>query len=526
MANAFDQFDSAAGNPFDKFDAPTEKPSVASQVGRQLGLTARAGIKGLTAIPAMVGDALGMDSSGAVDRAMGMIGIPKPESPTERVAGDVASALAGTGGMAGAGQALMRTASPIASNVGNFLQQSLGSQALASAGGAGGAGMAREGGAGPGGQLAAGLAGAIAPGAIQSTAARVISPNVRPQVRTLMDEGVTPTIGQLLGGRAQVTEDKLTSLPILGDAIVNAKTAGLDQFNRAVYQRALEPIGGDASRFPVGREGVRMVRDALGQAYDDVLARVTPQVDRQFVQDLSRINNTAMLTRPMREQFDQVLENQIFGKLTANPTGQTVKEIESELNRLARGYRRDPSVDTRNLGDAIDQVRGTIRQMLIRSNPNEAAELRAVDTGYANYARLRDAAGRVGSREGVVTPSQLNAAVRNGAGGVGRSQYSTGEAFMQDLSDAGMNVMGGKYPDSGTAGRVGLGLLTTGGMAAVSPGVLAGLGGVSTPYLPGVRQGVAALMTQRPQGAAALADLLRPNSSIATRGALSLPFMQ
>ena len=500
--------------------------SMLSQIPRQLGLTARAGIKGLTALPAMVGDAMGMDSSGAVSRLSDMVGLPKPENATERVAGDVAGALAGTGGVARLGHGMMQAASPMASSIGNVLQSSLGSQALASVGGAGGAGVAREQGAGSGGQLAAGIAGSLAPGAAQGMAARVISPNVRPQVRTLMNEGVTPTVGQLMGGRTQVLEDKLTSTPILGDAIVNAKTAGLNQFNRALYQRALAPIGGDASNFPVGREGLGRVRDALSNAYDDVLSRVTPVIDQQFVHDITRIRNTAMLTRPMREQLDQVIENQFAAKMAGQVTGQTAKEIESELSRLARGYRRDPSIDARNLGQALEQMRGSMRQMLIRSNPNEAQALQAVDTGYANYVRLRDAASRVGAREGVISPDHLRSAVRNQETSVAHGDFATGRAHMQDMSDAGVNVMGSKYPDSGTAGRIGVGALTAGLTGAVSPGALMGIGAASVPYLPGVRQGLAALMTQRPQVAGPIADFMRPDSGAAIRGLLSMPYMQ
>ena len=58
------------------------EPSMASRIGRQVGLTARAGLTGITAIPAMVGDVLGMDSTGAVQRLADLIGLPKPASPT------------------------------------------------------------------------------------------------------------------------------------------------------------------------------------------------------------------------------------------------------------------------------------------------------------------------------------------------------------------------------------------------------------------------------------------------------------
>src|SRR5574337_1157097 len=77
--------------------APPKQPrSIGQELGRQAGLTARAVIKGVSAPGEMLGSALGLDTSGAVDRAMKKIGIPEPETPTERVVG------AGSEGIVGA----------------------------------------------------------------------------------------------------------------------------------------------------------------------------------------------------------------------------------------------------------------------------------------------------------------------------------------------------------------------------------------------------------------------------------------
>jgi hypothetical protein len=44
------------------------------------------------------------------------------------------------------------------------------------------------------------------------------------------------------------------------------------------------------------------------------------------------------------------------------------------------------------------------------------------------------------------------------------------------------------------------------------------------PYLPGIRQGVAAAMASRPQGAQGVADFIRPDNSMLQRSVLSMPF--
>jgi hypothetical protein len=51
---------------------------------------------------------------------------------------------------------------------------------------------------------------------------------------------------------------------------------------------------------------------------------------------------------------------------------------------------------------------------------------------------------------------------------------ATGDALMQDIATAGQNVLPNKIPDSGTAGRLGLGILAGGGVGYLSPIALAG----------------------------------------------------
>ncbi|PTN50654.1 hypothetical protein DAI43_15550 [Achromobacter xylosoxidans] len=72
-------------------------------------------------------------------------------------------------------------------------------------------------------------------GLVGAAAGRLLSPGAarNPQIQTLLDEGVTPTPGQLMGGVARTVEDKAMSVPIVGDAIRAARTRGVEDFNRA-----------------------------------------------------------------------------------------------------------------------------------------------------------------------------------------------------------------------------------------------------------------------------------------------------
>lgn len=172
-----------------KWDEPAPaapQRSTAQELSRQVGLTARHAVNGLAAIPAMaanavagaankgldmaVGEGKGFrfpDQAKALDNALTKVGLPQPENAVERVVGDATSALAGTGGVVKAGQALAQRAGPsVTRAVGDGLAANPVMQGVSAATSAGAAGGAREAGGGEAAQLAASVAGAMAPGVV------------------------------------------------------------------------------------------------------------------------------------------------------------------------------------------------------------------------------------------------------------------------------------------------------------------------------------------------------------------------
>lgn len=176
--------------------APAAPPrSSGAELARQIGLTARAGISGLTALPAMVGDALnaGVNTifgthlapvSSAIQALATDAGLPQPQNATERVVQDAASAMAGVAPSVAAGRLLASTASPAAQAIGAGLQAMPGMQIAGSAGSGLGSGTARELGLPAPAQVGAGLLGAGvgvaaasgATAALRAAGARMIPP--------------------------------------------------------------------------------------------------------------------------------------------------------------------------------------------------------------------------------------------------------------------------------------------------------------------------------------------------------------
>lgn len=143
-------------------EAPKMGVGRAGDIGRQLGLTARAGITGALAIPTMLSEPIaamtGQPSQAAqLQKLLTQLGLPEAQTPQERVVQDITSAGASVAGPASIAQKM-----PAAAR--QFLTENLGTQAAAASAGALASGTAREGDYGPMGQTLAGIVGSIAGG--------------------------------------------------------------------------------------------------------------------------------------------------------------------------------------------------------------------------------------------------------------------------------------------------------------------------------------------------------------------------
>lgn len=160
----------------------TEAPSMLDNVGRQVGLTARAAVTGAASLPALGADAIGQilnlgiraynektgsnvpefkEQMGVLEKNLSAAGLPEPSNPTERIVYDTNKAMAGQGAAFGAGKALSSSGNEVVRGIGKTLTTRPDIQLEAAAGsGASGSG-AREGGFGPIGQFLASLTGGV-----------------------------------------------------------------------------------------------------------------------------------------------------------------------------------------------------------------------------------------------------------------------------------------------------------------------------------------------------------------------------
>jgi hypothetical protein len=528
MADNWDQFKRAAsGSEWDQF-APV-KPATAKPVV----IDPTEGMSTFDKAAAGVGKAI-VDTGRGLAGLVGM-GDPEVVAESRRLDAPLMKTAAGFGGNVG-GNVLMALAPGGILKGAGALAGAAGLGGTASAlGAAGSAAMAPttlKGAAALGGALGVAqpaldwsergvnaLTGAAAGAGGQAafnTLARIVRPNTSPNALALLDEGITPTPGQLLGGAAKRAEEGLTSVPIVGDAIKKGQRRAVADLNRAAFNRALAPVGESLPKgAKIGRGAVEFVEDTLGAKYDALMPRLTTTADGQFISEVSQLRNSmgsGAIDPAKAAQFERILNDQLLVKFqgpNATLTGETLKQIEGDLGNLWRQYRASLDPDQRLLGDAIRETQDILRRTVERSNPQAATELRAINTGYANFKRVQRAASGLGADEGLFTPAQLQSAVKAMDRSKDKGGFAKGTALMQDLSEPAKSVLGNTVPDSGTPYRTLVSLGAGGGAALLNPWLAAGVAAAPVAYSKPGQAAIAALLARRPDAAVPLANALR-----------------
>lgn len=352
-------------------------------------------------------------------------------------------------------------------------------------------------------QLAVGAVGGAAVPAITKGVSRVISPNASRDVsmQMLKREGINPTIGQTLGGVFNKAEEKAISLPIIGDGIAAARGRANEDLNRAVFNRALNPIGKNLPAGVTGQEAVEMTRKALGDAYESLLPKMTIQADNQFAQSVNNLKgmvSQGALDPKYAAKFEQILNDRVLGKMQGQNamTGQTFKDVQSHITSEIKRFGQSQDPDARLLGDALKELGDQMRELSVRSNPQLASQLSAINKGYAQFKVGQKAASYLGAEGGVFNANQLQGAIRAADRSKDKARFAEGRALMQDLGDVAKERLGSKVPNSGTADR----LLNIGayGSVLLNPAIPAGLVAGRAAYSPTVQRALNALVSTRP----------------------------
>lgn len=376
------------------------------------------------------------------------------------------------------------------------------------------------------GQTATGAAiGGAASGVLNRVGA-ALRPEVDQAVKYLRDRGVQPTIGQNIGQGAATFEDAVSSI---NPAVSMGQRRAVEQFNVAALNEALAkvPVPGGKPPIqytgPAGREGVKAVGDALSDAFNVVKKQVTLPADTALRTELTGVVNEASTVAPeIGARVQRFLDAKVLNRVKGGVlTGEAFKEAESALTNQARQYSKSMIGDERTYAAALHDAADVLRNKLAESNPAQAAMLKGLNEGWAILARIEDAV-PTGSAEGIFTPFQLARAVETADSSVRHRAYVRGEALLQPLTDAGLKVLGNKYPNSGTAGRVAAASIL-GGAAMVSPGSAVALASSALAYTPLMQRIIGSVINgQRSIGTRAAGTAIQAAAPYAGAGAALL----
>lgn len=370
-----------------------------------------------------------------------------------------------------------------------------------------------------------GIGGAVATGV--SKIARPVTPT--DSAKKLMSEGVVPTPGQAAGADSVLgrVEQKMMSIPIIGDIIKSARDRATSEFNVAAINRAL-PKDDKGAVTSAGRAAIEKADDLLGSAYDKVYGSITVKPDTSFTKALATIRSDPeyALPKELQAKFSQIVQQQVFGRIqNGELPGMVAQRADSQLGRLAREYTRSQDADQRMLGIALRDAQKAFKEMVERNAGPEAAEtIRGLNRNYADFLRVERAASMQGAREGVFSGDNLSSAVRALDQSGNKGRFAQGNAVMQDLSDAGKTTLGGTVSNSGTIDRATLASLLGLGGAGVAgvneyyggPGYLTALAAAPAIYSrTGSKYAAGGF-----QGQGALADLLNRLAPSFAQGAV------
>lgn len=396
--------------------------STLGELGRQIGLTTRAGVTGLAGLPNMLGDVLntGVNAvTGGVNRlagtnipqlqmpsavtqqALNVVGLPQPENAQERVAQDVASALAGTGGQFRLGQALMNVPSAVGRGVGATLTAAPGAQIAGTAGGAAASGATREAGGGEGAQLAAGVLGSLAPVVAASGTTALIrslqnptrAPLTAPNIPLAAEEAVakvTKESGQtqpLTSGRftvktttqgevpapttAQQADAQAVAKALQRDPTIDPKALARAQDFREL---GMDPTLGQITRDAAQYSRERNIRGAQGIG-EPLMARLNTQ-NNQLQEHLNALRGQPMEKQQAGAMLDSALKT-IDDNLSSEVSGaykaareSAGKDLDVPLQGIAQRYAKvlkdfgnDVPSGVRNHADELGLMTGTQRKV-------------------------------------------------------------------------------------------------------------------------------------------------------------------
>lgn len=360
------------------------------------------------------------------------------------------------------------------------------------------------------------LGGAIGQKALGAVG-RALSPEISASEAAVRGVGVTPTIGESLGGTARKIEDFIAGVPGLGEFVKDAKLRAIDQWNKGTINKSLANLP-DNIKVPegiFGGEAVAYANQAISKSYDDLYGKMTYTLGKDTNNKLAALTQSKALTPDQQNIVQKALDSFLFSKLDtplagssimnapeklSSVSGATMKGIESDLKSYAYNLLKKTqgqTADDLKAGEALLDVVGTLKKDFYKQNAKtvNVKDLLKLDKAYSEMSVITDASAR--AEAGLFTPTQLIQASKANARKVSTRAFGEGRAVLQKDAQAAKEILGdGK---AGLVARIGgLGALGVGAAAGI-PATLATVGGVAGIYSKTGQKLLDKLIAERPE---------------------------
>lgn len=445
-----------------------QAPSAGQRLVREVGLGSRAMLEGGFGTIGIVTDPLarvaGLPSAREGATALAdTLGLPKAETPVERVGTGITEALTGGGGVMGLGRALATRAPGMGQAAGDFLSSQPTYQLASLLGGSSAAGVTREAGGSPGSQTLAGLVGGLSPGMAGSSGSgllRLLARGGEPgrlRMRQGIEDfsaiGTSPSVGQATGnGRMQGLESMLAGAPTSAGVMSRAAERQAQQIGQGLGRRADEMFP-NASAERAGRAiergaetfagNVRQTRNALYAKVDGLIpgdTRVPVTQTQQALAELTRLtpgaeSTTAQLVNARISQIANSLGEDVLASQGQGIPYRALKELRSRIGEELTDFALSPDRPTAQYKRLYAALSQDMEQAARQQGPAAEAAMRRANSYMRASADRLEQVQRVVDRNG--GPEKVFNAVMSGT----RDGGTTLRAVMQSLPEDGQRAI-------------------------------------------------------------------------------------
>lgn len=266
-------------------------------------------------------------------------------------------------------------------------------------------------------------------------------------------------------------EEAGRSIPVVGSRITRVREQGLDAWRNNliddVSPQGFSAAPGDGSDrlAEVYREFKRRYGSALAnqqispsQNFEATVLRIVNDPKRGLTpQQAEQVKNTVMGAYQAR--FAPVNFNVPPGTAVATgprpPTvtmsGDSAKEFESFLSNFARRFEKGTAPTDGIIGQLYDDIERAWSAEYRRQMGSSARRaLAPLDSQYAKYKTVENAAGSAGNTAGNFTPAQLNLSVKTRTG---QGRFGRGEGLLNREAQDAKELFMDHLPNSGTVDR-------------------------------------------------------------------------